>query len=85
MPAEAINDLWLKYFDLRERHDPAASDAPLAQEEVAEIRAAVSKKNSIYLRSCGAQKLTAFLLTTADPPAISPTPKSESGDTSSES
>ena len=84
MPAEAIADLWLKYTDLRMRFDPS-NVGDVSEEDIAEIRDAIAKKNSKLLLYFGVQKLTAYLLITADQPAISPTPKSASGDTSSES
>lgn len=80
---DEIADLWHQYSDLEELHDPASK--PLTEEEHAFVRDAVVKKNGPALRLSGARVLSLYLLTTADPPAISQQQKSSSGESSPES
>lgn len=80
---EVIGDLWRQYGDLREEHDPASAE--LTSEEILDLRGAVSKKNGVLLRVFGARKLSAYLLTLGDQPAISSTPRSSPGDSWPES
>lgn len=74
---ESINAMWLRYGDMREIHDPVS--IPLTAEVVAEINAALSKKNSQLLRSFGVRTLSSYLLATADRPASSARPPSSDG------
>jgi hypothetical protein len=80
LPPATVADLWRTYNDLSEEHDPAGFG--VTADEVAEIADAIEKKNVIRLRCFGVRRLASYLLTTAAPPASSPTPKSEPGDTS---
>lgn len=63
--------------------------APLDLEIDAETRNAIvhalSKKNEIQLRCFGVAALASFMLSTASPPATSPTPTSSGGESSPES
>lgn len=77
---EAVTELWAVYCDLCEAHDPAT--LRLTEAEYNELVDAVQKKSAPRLLYSGARKLAAFLLTTVDPPASSPTPKSGSGEPS---
>lgn len=68
----------LVYNDVRERLSPIAMGA-LTQAQLDEIRLAIEKKNAARLRSAGVVALSLYLLSTADPPAPSPTTKSSTG------
>lgn len=68
----------LVYGDVRERLSPIALGA-LTKDQLDEIRLAVEKKNAMSLRSAGVVALSLYLLSTADPPAPSPTTKSSTG------
>ncbi len=52
---EVIGELWVQYAELRAEHDPQVAE--LTEDEVREIRAAVSKKNGPALRYFGVSKL----------------------------
>lgn len=80
LSAEIIAACWLAYNEMRSRLDPLADDASVSTTEILQVKDAIKKKDGRALRSFGLQKLTAYLLTTADPPSSSPTPKSEDGD-----
>lgn len=71
----------LIYNDVRERLSPVATGA-LTKDQLNEIRLAIEKKNAIRLRSHGVVALSLYLLSTADPPANSPTTKSSSSESS---
>lgn len=77
---EVIGDLWVKYAELRAEHDPQVAE--LTEDEVQELRAAVSKKNAPALRYYGASRLSRFLLSSADLLVSSWTEKSSPGDSS---
>lgn len=68
----------LVYNDVRERLSPIAMGA-LTKDQFDEIRLAIEKKNAVRLRSAGVVALSLYLLSTADPPAPSPTTKSSTG------
>lgn len=80
LPKETIAALWSEYDDLSQEHDPA--DVALTDDERLVLAAAIEKKSVPLLRSFGAKRLTAWLLTTAAPPASSPTAESSPGDSS---
>jgi hypothetical protein len=69
----------MKYNDVRVRLDPVSS-ASLTENDFAVIMMAIEKKDPALLLSCGLAKLSLYLLTTASPPASSPTPPSSSGE-----
>jgi hypothetical protein len=75
---DTVGSVWSAYGDMRERIDPMS--VPLTETEGADIRDAISKKNATLLRYFGARRLASYMLTTADPPASSATPTSNSGD-----
>lgn len=72
---ETIDAAWKRFGHLREENDPLADDVKLSSLEVLEIREAIAKKNYRLLRYFGPARLTAYLLTTASPPAPSTTPE----------
>jgi hypothetical protein len=78
---QLLNACWQAYGEMQERLDPL--ERPLTEEEFGAIEAAVKKKDGAVLRSFGIARLCAWLVSTADPPAISPTPSSSSSDSSS--
>ncbi|HEX6022557.1 MAG TPA: hypothetical protein VFZ00_11220 [Solirubrobacter sp.] len=69
----------LVYNDVRERLSPVAMGA-ITAETLRDIRLAIEKKNAMRLRSHGVVALSLYLLSTADPPATSPTTKSSTGE-----
>ena len=77
---EVVGDLWVQYAELRAEHDPQVAE--LTEDEVREIRDAVSKKNAPALRYFGASRLARYLLTSAGPPASSSIERSSPGDSS---
>jgi hypothetical protein len=77
---EVIGELWVQYAELRAEHDPQVAE--LTEDEVREIRAAVSKKNGPALRYFGVSRLSRFLLSTADLLVSSWTEKSSPGGSS---
>lgn len=83
LPKETIAALWAMYDDLSQENDPV--DVVLTPDDADIIRDAIVKKNAMLLRSFGARKLTAWLLTTAAQRASSPTAESSPGPTSSAS
>ncbi len=73
---DQIESLWSEYRDMRERLDPLGDgNALMTDADVDIIRTAVKKKESALLMSFGSRKLATYLLTSAEEPAISPTPK----------
>lgn len=78
---EVIGELWVQYAELRAEHDPQVAE--LTEDEVRDLRAAVSKKNAPALRYFGASRLSRFLLSTADLLVSCWTEKSSPGDSSS--
>jgi hypothetical protein len=76
---DVIVACWHVYGDVRDRLDPIGLDS-LTAEDVAQLDAALEKKNATALRSYGVAKLSLYLLTTAARPAISPTPPSSPGE-----
>jgi hypothetical protein len=78
VPKEIIVELWRRHTDFCEQHDPSFDK--LTDEEVEELKLAVAKKNSAWLRSFGARRLASYLLTLDVPPASSPTPESGPGE-----
>ena len=67
---EQLSGPWDCYQDLRDRLDPLGVDAkPLTADELAVMRAAAKKKDSVALRSFGLHRLASFAITTAEPPA----------------
>jgi hypothetical protein len=77
---EVIGELWVQYAELRAEHDPQVAE--LTEDEVRDLRAAVSKKNGPALRYFGASRLSRFLLSSADLLASSWTERSSPGDSS---
>jgi hypothetical protein len=71
----------LAYNDVRERLSPVAMGS-LTKDQLDGIRLAIEKKNAMGLRSFGVVALSLYLLSTADPPATSPTTKSSSSGSS---
>lgn len=71
----------LVYNDVRERLSPVAMGA-LTKDQLDDIRVAIEKKNGMRLRSHGVVALSLYLLSTADPPASSPTTRSSSSESS---
>lgn len=69
------------YADSRARLDPVGEDT-LTAEDMQGIAAALQKKSAMGLRFFGVAKLALYMLTTASPPATSPTLPSSSGDSS---
>ena len=76
---DMINACGIVYADVRERLDPIGS-VTLSRDDIDAIRLGIEKKNPTLLRSYGVAKLSLYLLTTADPPASSPSPLSSSGE-----
>lgn len=68
----------MAYNDVRERLSPLSMDT-LTPEEFDAIRLGIEKKNPTPLLSCGVVALATYLLTTAAPPANSPTMQSSTG------
>jgi hypothetical protein len=67
---EQISAPWDRYQDLRDRLDPLGADSTrLTADELAVLRAAAKKKDTVVLRSFGLHKLALFATTSADPPA----------------
>lgn len=66
------------YSDVRERLSPVGV-GQLTTEQMDEIRLAIEKKNPTRLRSYGVVVLSSYLLSTADPPASSPTTQFSTG------
>ncbi|HEY6179071.1 MAG TPA: hypothetical protein VIX73_31675 [Kofleriaceae bacterium] len=71
----------LVYNDVRERLSPVAMGA-LTKAQLDDIRVSIEKKNAMRLRSFGVVALSLYLLSTADPPATSPTTRSSSSESS---
>lgn len=69
---------WTVYGDVRERLAPF--DVPLDEATQEGILFAISKKNSMLLRSYGVAALATYLLTSESQPASSPTPTSSDGE-----
>jgi hypothetical protein len=76
---DLLNACGIVYADVRERLDPIGSPT-LSKDDLDAIRLGIEKKNPMLLRSLGVAKLSLYLLTTADPPASSPSPPSSSGE-----
>lgn len=73
---DQVAGMWSQYQDLRDRLDPLSDDAsPLGEHDVLVMSEAVKKKESAVLMSFGSRKLSSYLLSLGDRPAISPTPK----------
>lgn len=79
---DVIGACWQVYGDVRERLDPLST--PLSVSDRLAIETAVKKKDARLLRSYGIAKLSAWLTTTDDLLSISPTPSSESSESSSD-
>lgn len=77
---ESIQHTFNRYSELCEEHDPMRDGATVSEEEALELRAAVEKKNRQLLQFFGLQKVIAWLLSSAFPPALSPIPTSDPGD-----
>lgn len=80
---DMISVAFQAYHDVRTRLHPSIVE--LTEEEIREIRDAISKKNAILLRTFGVAKLSLYLLTTANPPSDSATGKLSNGGMPSES
>ncbi len=81
LDADLIVACALVYNDVRERLSPIAMHA-LTEEQFRDIRLQIEKKNAVRLREHGVVALSLYLLSTADPPANSPTTKSSSSGSS---
>lgn len=79
LDADLITACALIYDDVRYRLSPVAMGA-LTKDQVDEIRRDIEKKNATGLASAGVVALSLYLLSTADPPANSPTTKSSTGE-----
>lgn len=79
LDADLITACALIYEDVRYRLSPVAMNA-LTKEQIDEIRLAIEKKNATELASAGVVALSLYLLSTADPPANSPTTRSSTGE-----
>lgn len=77
--------VWLRFLDLCTQHDPLADNVRLTEEEFLSIRESLKKKDGRALRSYGLPKLIVYMLIMESLQSNSPTPKSEPGDSSSES
>ena len=77
---DILGECWRFYGDLRELHDPAGM--PLTRDEQDAIEHAIKKKEPALLRLCGARKLSAYLLITADQRANSSIERSSPGGSS---
>jgi hypothetical protein len=74
---DQIAALMKTYDDFAARIDPLGENAPgLTEPEVHALIAAAKKKDADTLMSFGSRKLASFILTSAFPPASSPTPTS---------
>lgn len=62
------------YEDLLEELDPLGAGADPTEAEMAEIRAALKKKDRVLLSTFGVRKLVAFMTASGDPPESSETP-----------
>lgn len=76
---EMLNACGVVYTEVRERLNPL-SQTELTQEDLDDIRQGIEKKNPTQLMSVGVVALSLYLLTTAAPPANSPTPPSSAGE-----
>lgn len=72
---EQIGALFDEYEDMRVRLDPLAHPVMLSDAEIAQLEAAVKKKDEDLLRSFGLRKLSSFTASLADRLATLPTPK----------
>lgn len=84
MTREQVVELWTMYDELAEECDPGRGNV-FTQEERELIAIAVKKKEPTLLRSFGAKRLSAYLLSTDAPHASSSTAESSPGDSSQES
>lgn len=75
LPPETLYAIYYRFNELRELHDPLAGEVRLTQEVLDAVKDAIAKKNSTLLRYFGAPTLIAYLFSTVDQPASSPTPK----------
>lgn len=80
---DVIAACWSAYGNLRERFDPM--DIAVTEAERSAIESAVKKKDALLLRSFGAAKLSAWLVSTDGPPQISPQPSSPNSGSSQDS
>lgn len=75
LPQLVIGAVWDSYKDLLEALDPFRADQQLDEQILAELADAFKKKDPAVLSTYGARTLAIWLLTTADPPAPSSTPR----------
>ena len=67
---DQVAALYDQYKDLADRLDPIGDDAaPLSEPELAQLDAAVKKKDAAILMSFGSRRLASYMLTLAAPPA----------------
>jgi hypothetical protein len=85
LPPAVVAAVWLRFLDLCTQHDPLADNVKLTESEFIGIRDSLKKKDGRALRFYGLPKLIVYMLITESLQSISPTLKSEGGDSSPES